>query len=112
MDKDSRLPAITALSAVGWTSSLMTAALTGGRLVWAALRGHRLPRPDTIVLTLTTALAVLALSLLWTSRPLRQWSLDQHLIWISVAVVWAAIFGSWAGPWYFQWLAAWFHAPN
>lgn len=105
MEDEARKARQTTLSALLWTSALLVGSMSGGALVADAATRRPTPQSAVVVLALTALAAFLGLSLFWDLRPSRSWPLPQLILWVSVAMVWLSLAGSWAVPWYFHWLA-------
>jgi hypothetical protein len=87
--------------------SAVAATFGGGSaltLIRGAITGKSLALPHVIVLSLTTLGSALLLSVIWAGRPGRKWSLNRHILWVSVMAVAMTIFAS--GPWplYWHWI--------
>ncbi len=73
-------------------------------LIGAAVTGKFLALPHVVVLSLTTLSSTLLLWVIWEGRPARQWSLNRHILWISVMAVAMTLIATGPWPWYWHWV--------
>lgn len=103
MDNPGKMHPAHVLAVTLWIGAAMAFATAGATLVALAVRGRSLPRPDIIVLGLTTLAGALLLSVLSPSPAGGPESRTAGFIWVTLLVSAAglAVFGI---PWYFHWL--------
>ncbi|WP_139793471.1 hypothetical protein [Sulfobacillus thermosulfidooxidans] len=72
-------------------------------LIRAALWHKSLPLSEVITFVLTALASILLLSVIWSGRPEKTWSLNRHILWISVLAVATTIFATTIWPIFWHW---------